>query len=403
MGKSSAPPPPDYAAAAKAEGEASKEAAIFNTGANRVNQVGPDGSVTWSLRPGADPMNPQAGDYIQTTRLSGAQQGIYDSGNRITQDFLNTAEQGLGRVQEGFGSAFDTSGLPGLQSAPGVQLSMRAGVPRTGLSTNDYSADKQRVVDAMMSRVNPQFDEARSAAENRLLNSGIEKGTEAWNREMTRLDQGLTDARMQAELAGGQEQSRLAGLDLQNAQFANQAQGQTFAQQGQYDQLLNALLGRNAEFNNAARTQGIEEQAYLRSLPLNEVNALRTGSQVSSPQFQSYYTGGQAQGAPMFDAATAQGNYNMQAHQQRQGGMNALLGGLANMGAAWLSDIRLKTNLLKIGMHPSGVARYQWIWKHDGSRGLGVIAQELQAVRPDAVEEGSDGYLRVNYELIGGV
>jgi hypothetical protein len=30
-----------------------------------------------------------------------------------------------------------------------------------------------------------------------------------------------------------------------------------------------------------------------------------------------------------------------------------------------------------------------------------VIAQEVQAVRPDAVTRGSDGYLRVYYERLG--
>jgi hypothetical protein len=30
-----------------------------------------------------------------------------------------------------------------------------------------------------------------------------------------------------------------------------------------------------------------------------------------------------------------------------------------------------------------------------------VIAQEVQAVRPDAVLRGSDGYLRVRYDVLG--
>src|SRR5688572_28674631 len=109
-----APPPPDYAALAQQQGLADKAAAQYNTNANRVNQVGPQGSITWSMRPGADPNNPQAGDYQQTTSLSPEQQALYNSQNRISQQYANTAEQGLGRVSESLGKPLDTSGLPAL-------------------------------------------------------------------------------------------------------------------------------------------------------------------------------------------------------------------------------------------------------------------------------------------------
>ena len=127
MGKSSAPPPPDYAAAAVAQGQANKDAAKFNAGANRVTQIAPQGSSTWTIRPGADPDNPQPGDYIQTTQLSPEQQSIYDQTAAIDNALLGTASRQLGRVDATFNSPLDLSSLPAWrtsgqgQAAPQMQ------------------------------------------------------------------------------------------------------------------------------------------------------------------------------------------------------------------------------------------------------------------------------------------
>lgn len=127
MGKSSAPPPPDYEAAAVAQGQANKDTAKFNAGANRVTQITPQGSSTWTIRPGADPDNPQPGDYIQTTQLSPEQQSIYDQTAGIDNALLGTASRQLGRVDATFNSPLDLSSLPAWrtsgqgQAAPQMQ------------------------------------------------------------------------------------------------------------------------------------------------------------------------------------------------------------------------------------------------------------------------------------------
>lgn len=112
MGKSSAPPAPDYEAAAVAQGQENRETARFNAGANRVNQYTPQGSSVWTLRPGADLDNPQPGDYIQTTTLSPEQQSIYDQTAMIDNALLRVASGQLGRVAETFNTPLDLSGLP---------------------------------------------------------------------------------------------------------------------------------------------------------------------------------------------------------------------------------------------------------------------------------------------------
>ena len=70
------------------------------------------------------------------------------------------------------------------------------------------------------------------------------------------------------------------------------------------------------------------------------------------------------------------------------------------------SDVRLKDGITKIGQLDSGVGIYKWKW-NDTARAMGVntpevgvLAQEVIKVMPEAVIEGADGYLRVNYGMV---
>ena len=87
---------------------------------------------------------------------------------------------------------------------------------------------------------------------------------------------------------------------------------------------------------------------------------------------------------------------------QRSGG-TASSGG----GGGSPSDVRLKTNIFPTGRHIGGLPEYTWLWNDvakslrlDGHRTVGVLAQEAQALLPQAVSTGSDGYLRVDYSLL---
>jgi hypothetical protein len=72
-------------------------------------------------------------------------------------------------------------------------------------------------------------------------------------------------------------------------------------------------------------------------------------------------------------------------------------------GEAGISDIRLKTDVEKIGETASGLPLYTFRYKDGyGPPGTyeGVMAQDLLAVRPDAVLKMSNGYFGVNYSRI---
>ena len=54
-----------------------------------------------------------------------------------------------------------------------------------------------------------------------------------------------------------------------------------------------------------------------------------------------------------------------------------------------------------LGRLDNGLGYYRFTYNGSEKAYVGVIAQEVRAVRPDAVAVGRDGYLRVSYERLG--
>ena len=65
------------------------------------------------------------------------------------------------------------------------------------------------------------------------------------------------------------------------------------------------------------------------------------------------------------------------------------------------SDIRLKRDIVAVGHLENGIGlyRYRYIWSDQVY--VGVMAQEVAEIVPDAVVYGDDGYLRVDYARLG--
>jgi hypothetical protein len=54
-----------------------------------------------------------------------------------------------------------------------------------------------------------------------------------------------------------------------------------------------------------------------------------------------------------------------------------------------------------LGHLGNGLGFYRFVYDGEHKPYVGVIAQEVQAVRPDAVVRGQDGFLRVLYGKLG--
>lgn len=403
-GKDSSPPPaPDYRGAAAEQSAASKEIATQQNFASRPNQYTPWGSTTWQSYAGTDPATGQAvTNWQQSQSLTPQLQGALDSQIAMTRGRSDLANSTMGRVRNDVSQPFSYVGMPGRNNGPATSQWDVSAPTQTTQTTNEaaFSADRRRFEDAAFDRMAPVHQRQQSAMDVKLANQGLTPGSDAYKYAQQDLADQQSRERFNAIEAGGAEQARMQNMLLSQQQ-------QAFNQDANSQQAQNAALASQqgaAGWQNTNRAQAITEEQQRRVQSLNEMNALVSGQQVQTPQMPQFVPGSGAAQAPNYlGAATALGNYNMgafQAQQQQNSGLWGGLGQLAGAGASLygmgaFSDMRLKSNIVKVGEHPIGVGIYEY--DIFGRRERGVMAQELMQVAPHLVHKHESGYLMVNY------
>ena len=272
--KPSPPPAPDYRGAAVAQGQANIDAARATAKLGNPSFINPLGRRDVDFRPDDEVFITDTLTPLGQTRL--------DQEQRIGTQLGGIAEQGLTEVGKGLGTPFDLSQVSDITTQPTV-------------------AGRDAISNAIMAREQPLLDAERQAMQTDLLVRGHNPGGIAFEGAMDQLDRKENDLRLASILASGGEQSRLYGLQA------------------------------------GERGRGIQEQAFLRSLPLSEVNALRTGNQPMLPQFQGYQGATIAPpnilGATGMEHQAAMNTYN-QKMAQAGNTMSGLFGlGSAGIGA----------------------------------------------------------------------
>ena len=312
------------------------------------------------------PANPDEG-WTATQFLSPEQQKLLDYQNATSMGLGELTGKGLGYVEGMLDNPFSTSTLPTLQSSVGdadlqrltgnADLGLVGQGPQLQTSLQDQGmAGWDRASDLMMQRLRPQMDIQNENLDVKLANQGITAGTEAYNRAKQSLGMQQNDLLTQAQLQSQGIGQNLFNQALQGGQFANTAtqQGyqnllaqqqannpalqQMFSNQQAQQQANNAIAQQmfgnrltNANLGNTARQQGFNELAYMRNEPLNTLNAVRTGSQVTNPSFTSVPQQAVTRGADMLGAATAQGNYDTAAANAAQAGQSGMTSGLMSL------------------------------------------------------------------------
>jgi hypothetical protein len=84
----------------------------------------------------------------------------------------------------------------------------------------------------------------------------------------------------------------------------------------------------------------------------------------------------------------------------RGGGGGGHRGG-GGRGGGRRSDIRLKHDIAYLGTLDDGLSFYRFSYNGGSTAYVGVMAQDVQQVMPQAVFAGRDGYLRVDYHKLG--
>jgi hypothetical protein len=76
-------------------------------------------------------------------------------------------------------------------------------------------------------------------------------------------------------------------------------------------------------------------------------------------------------------------------------------GGRGGGGGGRRSDMRLKHDIVLLGHLDSGIGFYRFTYNGAHTAYVGVMAQEVRSLMPEAVVRGRDGYLRVFYDKLG--
>lgn len=391
MGKKSkpkAPAAPDYAAAAQAQGDANTQAARTSAELTNTNQVTPYGTQTFAKDPNSD-------QWTSTVSLSPDQQRLYDLQTQGDTKLGEMANNQLGRINDSFSKPFDTSSAPSRVSsvnAPNYDL----------YQGQDNSGRTKEVEDSLYrsatNRLDPQFEQRESAERARLINSGVADDSEAFRNSMGEFNRDRNaaygDARDRAIQGSGAEDSRLVSQNLATLGFNNSAKGQ-----GLYDQIA------AGNFQNQARGAAIDEAAYMRNEPLNAYNALNSGSQVTQPQFRGTGTPQGPAAAPTFAATQASDQraidlYNAQlaGSGSAQSGLMGMMGTLGGVAIKEWSDRRLKRDIKRLGTLSTGLPYYSYTIF--GKPEVGVMADEVRQIHPDAVSRQPNGYDMVDYSKV---
>jgi hypothetical protein len=126
MGSKSAPPPPDYAGAARAQADSSRDVTTAQTFANRPTQITPWGKNTWT--PGST-IDPTTGQVMTTWEneltLSDAEQAALESQQQVSQGRSDLAAGLIDRTSDELQSPFAWQSLPDAGAAPTVSNAAR--------------------------------------------------------------------------------------------------------------------------------------------------------------------------------------------------------------------------------------------------------------------------------------
>jgi hypothetical protein len=84
-----------------------------------------------------------------------------------------------------------------------------------------------------------------------------------------------------------------------------------------------------------------------------------------------------------------------------RGGFGGGRGGGFRGGGGRRSDMRLKHDIVVLGHLSNGLGFYRFVYNGGRTTYVGVMAQEVQQVMPEAVQRNRDGYLEVYYDRLG--
>jgi hypothetical protein len=461
-GKSSPPPAPNPQDTARASTSTNVATSIANAMLNNTNQVTPEGSLTYNQTGNYNWHDPYTNLDVNIPTFTASQirspqaQAIEDQNQAAKMNLAGMANTQSGRLSKLLANDLDVSGAPaagdpnaitGIDKAATTFADVgsqqrtfgEAGdITRSYGPQDNFSADRQRVEESLMGRINPQLQRERSNIEQRLADQGIRYGSQAYASAMDDYNRQATDTRFGAIGAAGQEQQRMMDMAAQRAgfensaqqqaynqaqgrgQFANQAQANDFTQAAARGEFANAGLAQQvaqgqAGFNaqNMARNQYMNEAYAQRNQPINEISSLLSGSQINNPNFVNT-PNNQIPTTDVAGLINTRFSQDMDIYKQESANQNALMGGIFGMmgGMMKMSDERVKDVGPKLATifaadqdgERQELPIYAYSYKGDPDKQthVGPMAQDVEKIDRRAVKKDQRGIRHINTGMVMG-
>lgn len=290
---------------------------------------------------------------------------------------FNAAAQGMG--QAGMTAGMETMYRP--STIAGTDLTQYTNPYETQVVQNTMGdMDRQRQIEANQLAAQASARGAFGGSRDALMQSELSRnyGQQMGNMAAQMRQAGFQNAQQMAGqdiatgLAGSQNRQQAATTlgNLSNLGFgAGMALNQQSAQEGALVQGINQML-MDAAKNQYGGYQAAPGQAV----------GLTTSAVGSSP-------------APMSQTQTQTKN-------------PGLFDYLTLAATAKASDINLKDSITKIGELSDKIGLYRWKWNETAkalgidTEEVGVLAQEVEAVMPEAVSTAPNGYKQVRYDMV---
>jgi hypothetical protein len=293
-----------------------------------------------------NPTNLDIGDFgdpwtfVQS--LSPEQQSLYDQDVRIRGGMGNIAEGMMGNVSDVYGTPANfAQNLPGFnRNDPASYNQQQWRGPQYNTNMNSRNDAEQAIFNRQMRYDLPLMERRQNQMQDRLLAQGANVADERYGNAMGDLydsqNKYMADSVDRAILGGGQEATAelQRGLAAEGARFgAASGEGQFGYNAAQQGQQFRSFEDQRA-LNYAL--QQIGQQRTDRAMPMNEMNAFRTGNQVQLPGTPAQFSTPNLQSTDPMGAAQNTYTGQLGQYNANQAGADNFLSGLFGLGGAGL-------------------------------------------------------------------
>lgn len=357
MGKGGGPPAGGYAPdpknkSANESATLSSQGLNGNINSNEFNQMAndPNNQVQQIKNP----------YQLAAEGQSDASQGLVNQQTWANRPNQNTDYGSTNWSQDAKGNWTQNTSLNGALGAANQGLQAQAAANAGHPMDNGTGARNQAITGAYnqaTSRLDPQWGQRQEQLQSQLVNQGLDPSS-----------------------AAAQQANAEFGRDRNDA----------------YSSAMSGAIGQGT----AAQQATFNENMQAQMAPYQQMSALH-GLQ----QMPTFGAANLAQTPQYLQGAEAYNNYSQAANAQSNQQGADIASGAATIGGAAImasSDERLKKNIKRLPVDAiPGVPLATFEFKHDpGTHHLGVIAQDVEKVAPQHVEQGPDGIRKVNYAAL---